>query len=411
MQTGRLICPAACRESCPTRPQKTVAVQFHIYFGSGVTHTCDVKRLVRFTVCLLVFVPVVFLAQATFTSLYIFGDGVSATTNNTSPYPSPTNFFGQRYSNGRVWVEVLAQQQGLPNNSVTNANWSYASNNWSYYGDYSSELVKNVGNFNAPTNATNALFVVWVNDADFVYDVLNYGTNITQWTNAMNLSLTNHFNAITNLYAKGARTLVMPNAVDLSEVPAYQNYAAAKKAFIRQRIIDFNTAFTTTLMNQIKTSCPDITIYVPNFFSLLDNILTNAGSYGLTNAGTYALNQNPPNVLTNLSMTGPGANYIWWDNLDPTARAHAVMAGLAQQIISPVQISNVTVLNGSNQLDAANIPIGLNGFVESCTNLVPANWTPVTNINSTNATQTIFVPVSSPLQFYRLRFPFSWSWP
>ena len=32
----------------------------------------------------------------------------------------------------------------------------------------------------------------------------------------MNLSLTNHFVAITNLYAKGARTLIMPNAVDFT---------------------------------------------------------------------------------------------------------------------------------------------------------------------------------------------------
>jgi 3-phytase len=366
-------------------------------------------------------------AQAAFTSLYIFGDTVSATTNNTSPYPSGTNYFGRRFTNGRVWVEVLAQEQGLTNNywysnslypvSYTNlssstTNWSYSSNNWSYYYDISSDLVKNVGNFTAPPGATNALFVVWVNDADFADDVLNCATNIALWTNAMNLSLTNHFKAITNLYAKGARTLIMPNAVDISEVPGYANYGSNNLAFIRQRVINFNTAFTTTLMNQIKTKCPDITIYVPDFFALLDNMLTNAAAYGLTNAGTYALNQNPPYGLTNLSMTGPGANYIWWDDENPTAKAHAVMADIAQQLISPAQITNFTLLNGSNQLDAANMPIGLNGFVDGTTNLVPVNWVTQANFNSTNATQAIFVPASGSLQlFYRLRFPYAWSWP
>ena len=376
---------------------------------------------------ILLFGSAVFPAQAAFTSLYIFGDGVSATTNNISPYPSPTNYFGQRYSNGRVWVEVLAQQLGLPNNywystngsihvsytnlSASSTNWSYASNNWSYYGDYSSELVKNVGNFNAPINATNALFIVWVNDADFVYDVQNYATNISQWTNAMNLSLSNHFNAITNLYTKGARTLVMPNAVDLSEVPVYQNYATAKKSFIRQRVIDFNAAFTTTLMNRIKTNCPGITIYVPDFFALLDNMLTNAAAYGLTNAGTYALNQNPPYGLTNLSMTGPGANYIWWDNLDPTAMAHAVLADITQQLISPVRISKITAFKGSNRLDVANVPVGQNGLVLGRTNIVLGYWTTNVNFNSTNTTQSVFVPASGPRWFYRLKFTYSWTWP
>ncbi len=389
----------------------------------------NVIRLLRFTLGLSLFGFAVYSAPAAFSSIYIFGDGVSTTTNNTSPYPSGTNYFGRRYTNGRVWVEVLAQELGLTNNywystnrlypvsytnlSSTTTNWSYSSNNWSYYGDYSSYLVKNVGNFTSPTNATNALFVVWVNDADFVYDVLNYGTSITQWTNAMNQSLTNHFVAITNLYAKGARTLIMPNAVDFSVAPAFQTYAAATNGFLRGMVTNFNAAFTTTLMNRIKANCPGITIYVPDFFSLLNNILTNAAAYGLTNAGAgaYALNQNPPGVLTNLSMTGPGANYIWWDDEDPTAKAHAVMADIAKQLISPAQITNFTELNSNCQLGVASLPIGLNGFVDCSTDLVFGNWTTVTNVVSTNTTQMVFFPASGPLWFYRLRFPYAWSWP
>ena len=87
------------------------------------------------------------------------------------------------------------------------------------------------------------------------------------------------------------------------------------------------------------------------------------------------------------------------------------MADIAQQLISPVSISNLTSLNGSNRLDLANLPIGLNGFVDGRTNLVSGSWTSVTSFNSTSATQTIFVPASAPRQFYRLRFPFTWSWP
>ena len=37
-------------------------------------------------------------------------------------------------------------------------------------------------------------------------------------------------------------------------------------------------------MNRHQIELPGITIYVPDFFALLDNMLTNAAAYGLTNA-------------------------------------------------------------------------------------------------------------------------------
>ena len=152
-------------------------------------------------------------------------------------------------------------------------------------------------------------------------------TNIVAWTNAINQSLTNQWLAVTNLYfAKGVRTLLMPNAVDITEVPAYNN--SSNKGFIRQRIIDFNVAFTSMLSNAMA-SCPGLTIYEPDFFSFLDNVLTNAAAYGVTNVlyqgrSIAALDDSSP---PNNTINGPGTNYIFWDATDPTAKVHAIMAG------------------------------------------------------------------------------------
>ena len=368
-------------------------------------------------------------ARAVFTSLYIFGDGVSTTTTNAVAGFEP--YYGLRNSNGRVWVELLAQQLGLTNNywystnssnqvSYTNltaatTNWSYSSNNWSFYGDYSPILMTNVSNFIAPANASNALFIVWVNDADFVGDIGNIyypsGNNITLWTNAINQSLSNHWEIITNLYyAKGVRTLVMPNAVDITEVPQYDLISSPNKSFIRQMVINFNTAFATMLTNAMA-SCPGLKIYEPNFFSLLDNVLTNAAAYGLTNVLSGGQSIDAIENLSNPALNGPGANYIFWDVDDPTAKLHAVLADTVKQLIAPVQINQITSQNGSNQLALANVPIGLNGIVVGSTNLALTNWTTVTNFNSTNSAQSVFVPISGPLQFYRLSFPFAWTWP
>ncbi|HKS36397.1 MAG TPA: hypothetical protein VJW76_04345 [Verrucomicrobiae bacterium] len=353
------------------------------------------------TVSILSFGLVVFPAHGAFTSLHIFGDGVSTTTNG----PGGSIYHGNRYANGRVWVEVLAQRQGLAYD---------ADKNRSYFGHYSANLVENVNSLPAPPDANTALFVVWVNNADFVYDMNNFTpyttNNLARWTNALNQSLTNHLTAIQALYAKGARTLIMPNAADITKVPFYVGLSSASKTFVRQRVIDFNAAFAATL-DQARATLPGIAIYVPDIFALLDDVVAHSANYGLTNvlANGLTVDALSDPALTDKSLDGPGANYIFWDYLDPTARFHAVIADVVQQLISPVQISALTSVNASNRLEITNIPVGQDGFVEGSPNLV--TWTTGEAIDSTNATQTMFLPASDPQRFYRLRFPFAWSWP
>jgi phospholipase/lecithinase/hemolysin len=370
--------------------------------------------------------------QAAFTSLYVFGDSLSTTTNNPSVGPY---YYGQRYSNGRVWVEVLAQLQGLTYNPT---------NNWSYFGDTSTDLVANVNNFNiTPSDASNALFVVWVNDADLFYPAMYSGTHMAQWTNAINQSQTNHYKAVTSLYAKGVRTLIMPNAVDLSTVPEFNGSVNAN--FIHLRCLDYNVSFSNTL-NLIRASCPNLTLYSPDFFALLTNLLAYPANYGVTNALYNGFSIDAMDGLPNAATNGLGTNYIFWDFKDPTAMVHAWMANLAQQLISPVQISQLTPLNGSDQLDVVNMPVGLNGWVLGCTNLASGNWTTNASFCGTNTTQSIFVLTSNTnmsqnalqwsanddgppmppggggtgggtngpaptVQLYQLCFPYSWTWP
>src|SRR5205823_5446653 len=107
----------------------------------------------------------------------------------------------------------------------------------------------------------------------------------------------------------------------------------------------------------------------------------NAAAYGLTNAlyQGYSIDALEDPSIANLTLNGQGTNYIFWDNQDPTAKLHEIMADVAQQIISPVKIGKLAVSASSNRLDVVNVPIGLNGFVVGSTNLAQANWTVVTN--------------------------------
>lgn len=349
-------------------------------------------RRMTITVLLLLTLCGVAASASAFTSFYVFGDGVSSMTNG----PGGSFYYKGTYSNGRVWVEVLAERQGL----VCESN-----KNQSYYGHYTTNLLVSLNSFVPPADASNALYVVWVCNADFVFNTLNYGTNIVQWTNAINNSLSNHFRIITNLYhGKGARHLVMPNAVDLGRVPFYIGYSPANKNFIRTQTTNFNSRYAAMLTNT-ATTLPGLTIYAPDVFTLLDKITTSPTNYGLQKPTTYVIEDLPGQA----TFTGPGTNYVYWDDLNPTAKTHEIVADSVQQMIFPSRLGPPIPVAGSNQLAIANIPIGLNGYVDVSTNLI--NWSQLQSFASTNATQIIGVPVSGPMQFYRLRFPFAWTWP
>jgi len=392
----------------------------------------------------------VFSSHASFSSIYIWGDSISTTTNNYTPDPQ---YYGQRQSNGRTWVEVLAQRQGLGANSLTNVYWDYNANNLSYYYHLSSDVVTDIKNFTAPGNATNCLFVLWVNNADFVDDMTHFGappkgTNQASWNTAINQHIANHFSAITNLYAKGCRTLLVPNAVDVTTIPQFSGSGAAYRKFVRQQIVNFNASYTA-MLNQVSGSSPGLKIYSPDIFSLLDNVEANAAVYGLTNALDYYGNTiDAISLLHPLGINGPGTNFIYWDYTSPSAAMSEVIADFCQQYLSPVRIATLKQVNGSNRLDVANMPIGLSGCLDNSTNLTTASWTLVTSFTGLAGSQSLFVPTpplppgfglgggsggggggsidpnnpgtnapstnavfNSASQFYRLRFPYAWNWP
>ena len=341
--------------------------------------------------------------RAAFTSLHVFGDGLSTTTNG----PGGSYYYGNRFSNGRIWVEVLAERQGLVFDSAKNQ---------SYFGHYSPNLVTNVSNFVAPADVNTALFAIWVDNADFVSHLADprfapyNASNLPIWTNAIARSLSNHWVAIQTLYSKGARTLVMPTAVDVTQVPYYVGLPAVDKAFLRLRVIDFNVGFSNTLA-QARASFPGLAIHMPNLFVLFDNVLARPADYGLVNAleNGRSIDALSDFSLTDKSLTGPGASYIFWDYLDPTARAHAIIADVTQQLLSPPRISSVELVNGSCELGLTNVPLGLDGFADGGSNLL--EWAAAATIRSTNSTQTISTPASAAIRFYRLRFPHAWTWP
>jgi phospholipase/lecithinase/hemolysin len=368
-------------------------------------------------------------ASAAFTNIYVFGDSLSAGSVNA---PVGPDYYGDRWSNGRTWVEVLAQRQGI--------NFNLAANTNSEFGNTSDGLAGKIAGYKTPANGSNTLVVVWVNNADLYFPAtVAKPTWANDFLPVINRAQTNYFKAITNLYAKGIRTLVLPNVVDISTIPAFNQ--SPYVSLFHQAVTNYNDKFYETV-NRARAACSNnITIYVPDFYTLLNDLLAHPANYGVTNALKNGYSIDALDGLgASASLTnGPGTNYIFWDKQDPTAKVHYIMANVAQECITPTPpalIAQLTVLTGSNRLDMAKLPLGMNGLVEGCTNLLADHWSVAGSFTATNTVQRTYVlspgvttnqpnvvpreltlpegriPDVTLLQFYRLRFPLDcWVWP
>ena len=348
-------------------------------------------------------------ARAAWTSMYIFGDSLSAVAGGGTQYPPPpgasaANYWNGRFSNGQVWVEYLAAEQGIPFNT---------NNDFSDFGDTSDEAYQNItaGNYYPPPDVATSLYVYWTACSDCFALAFFDGTN--SWTNDINLVMESVGESVEALYSQGTRTLLLPNSVDVSSVPFFNfalgtlsgntNDIPALLAAIHASVPLYNTALASTIAT-LRSNCPDLTIYAPDFYTQFNFVLNHPAAYGLTVTTVDALEDTN---LTDKSFTGPGANYLFWDYLHPTTKVHAFVADYAQQAIAPLLINQLTRAGASNRLDLANLPLGRTGSLQSITNLAQTNWTTRAPVTVSNLNQTVFIPTNglgNPV-FFRLNFP------
>lgn len=342
-------------------------------------------------------------AMAGFSSIHVFGDGVS-NTNNAPTAGAAANYHGNRFCNGRVFVEVLSRWQGVTFDTTKNI---------SNFGNDSGVLVANVNNLAAPVDAA-ALYVVWANNADFVDytgEISSPYGSMSPWTTRINQSLSNHVTAITNLYNKGARKIVMPNAVDIMRTPYYNVFNSADRLFARQRIIEYNQQFKTTMAG-VMVGKPGLEIILPDTFTFFEQVLANPAAYGMVNPNDLnagGIDSGDP------SLNGAGAQYVFWDDFHPTAKFQMHFAAFIQQIISPVKVNSISLSGGNVQVQLVNVPLDRTGSILGSANLQPP-WAVDQAINEPfvsggSTTKTYTFAASGPKRFYRAAFPVVWTWP
>jgi phospholipase/lecithinase/hemolysin len=279
-------------------------------------------------------------AAGPFQALVIVGDSLSETGNafaaSAGAFPvSPPNAAG-RFSNGPVWVEVLAGQLGLPapTPSLTGgSNFAFGgattdSRVISGIGDIGmASQVQQIGLSSDVTSILgDALTVVWGGPNDlFLSEGTGYDADPQD-------SVNNLVARISTLIGLGAEAFLLPNLPPLGQTPKFLGGSDETTADA------FATGFDTAYRAEVATLAaanPDRDFYYFDVFSIIEDVLADPVAYGFANVTDPA--------LVGLTPVANPNEYLYWDDVHPTQSAHAQLGVMAAALV-PVPVPPVLLL-------------------------------------------------------------------
>jgi phospholipase/lecithinase/hemolysin len=279
-----------------------------------------------------------FVAQAAalagpFTDLIVLGDSLSDVGNVAQAsfdiFPGPY-YYNDRFSNGPVWVESLAMQLGLGTLERSTAggdNFAYGgaktTGTGGLEGLFIRDLDEQVTQFlGSRTIDPGALFVVFAGSNDFIQGQTDGGFPASRI--AADLS---------RLAAAGAREFLVPNLPLLGFTPRF-NDSPATAATYNERTAGFNAALDASL-TALETSKPGLTLHRLDVAGLFAEAIATPAKFGLRNVTDAAApGLEPGDGSYNTSLIAPNAHeYLFWDDLHPTATVHAILADRAAALV------------------------------------------------------------------------------
>ncbi len=254
-----------------------------------------------------------------FSRIFVFGDSLSDTGNfyQLSGGAPPAPYFQGRFSNGRVWVEQLADALGMnitpgDNYAVGGATTGFSNYKDGFNGRDYPGLLDEIASFTATRNAAEAqgaLFVVWAGANDF-FVALESGQAPAD---LIGNGVGNTVLAIQQLWQSGARHILVVNLPDLGLTPFAR--ALNIEAPVTQLSAAYNQALDSALDSLASMGIPTIRV---DAFATLQEMANQPAQFGFTNV-TDPL----------MYVGGNPAQFLFWDPVHPTTTGHAVFAEAA----------------------------------------------------------------------------------
>ncbi len=247
-------------------------------------------------------------------ALYAFGDSLSDAGNTslaTGGALPGAGYYSGRYSNGPVWVELLAGRLGLavPQPSLlggTDFAWAGA---FSATGGQVPTILSQVSGFTASrTFLPTDIITLWGGANDLIL-----GTETNPLVPAASI-----VSNVTALVGAGAKLIIVPNLPDLGDTPDLAAQGAAAQAGASLWTQGFNDYLASAL--PALAAGNNVQIQLLDVYSLSKEWRNNPGTYGFTNITDSAL------LTNNVALAG---QYLYWDTVHPTAAVHQLIANAA----------------------------------------------------------------------------------
>lgn len=246
------------------------------------------------------------------TQLYVFGDSLSDAgmvfQATGGMYPPSSTYFQGRYSNGRVWIEYLADRLHLSSKQTNNfayggATTSNLSNN------YVPSLLTQVQSFTQTHQKANpnALYVVWAGANDYLQGVNNATIPVENVTKAI-ASLTNI----------GAEKILVGNLPDLGKLPATSNNTNAVNLSSLTQAHNQGLRRSLKILTQQHSNVEIITLDANNLYR---DAIANPSAFGFTNVMSSCMSSSRP--------CGNPDQFLFWDGIHPTTAAHRIIGDKA----------------------------------------------------------------------------------
>ncbi len=277
------------------------------------------------------------LLAAPFSDIVVFGNSLSDTGNIhtlTSRFAPLTGkvvpdepYVGGRFSNGAVWVDHLGVALGLDASTPMingGSNYAFGGAHTSRDNDSMEEVL---GPFSAlgkwgiqtqvlshvgehTTEPADRLHVLWGGGNDFL------DGRTDPWQAAVNM-VTNI--AILHEYA-GAKQFLIPNLPPLGLIPRYQQTSDTADDQAMNALSGTFNLYLNGFLDMLEGYWTDMDVYRVDVFDLYLDLFADPGQYGLTNVTEPAYDEGAGTIVPNPD------EYLFWDDIHPTARGHELLA-------------------------------------------------------------------------------------
>jgi phospholipase/lecithinase/hemolysin len=252
--------------------------------------------------------------------LVVFGDSLSDTGTvfraTGGMYPPSSTYFKGRYSNGRVWVEYLADRLHLTTHQIRN----FACGGATSSSDLNSMvpgLLTQVQSFAQTHSHLNAkaLYVLWAGANDYLQGAANAA-----------IPVENLMRAIAALVQQGVKKFLVANLPDLGQLPTtrYGANAASLSALAQAH----NQGLRRSL-KQLAQQHPDLQIATFDVHMLYREAIADPARFGFTNV-----------TQTAMTTSSNPEQFLFWDGIHPTTAAHRI---LGDRAFAALELERLTV--------------------------------------------------------------------